>query len=79
MLMEKFLSELRKGESGVIKKILDKGPFNRRIRDMGMIPGCIVAVEGVAPLGDPIQIKIKGCSLALRKDEAQKIVLDVCE
>lgn len=67
------LSQFSPGEKGRIVKMTGTGPAHRRILDMGVVPGAIVEVERVAPLGDPIEIKIKGYHLSLRKDEASHV------
>ena len=60
-------------------KVSGKGSAYRRILDMGVVSGAQVEVERVAPLGDPIQIKIKGYKLSLRKGEAANIQVEVSE
>ena len=52
-----------------------QGPVRRRLMDMGLTPGTQVAVEGAAPLGDPIIVWARGCRLALRCDEAAQITV----
>ncbi|WP_122638423.1 MULTISPECIES: FeoA family protein [unclassified Romboutsia] len=69
------LKDLNPGQSGIVKSIGEKGPIRRRLMDMGVTPGVKVEVIKVAPLGDPIEINIRGYELSLRKDEAQNIVL----
>ena len=69
------LKDLKPGQSGVVESIGQKGPIRRRLMDMGVTPGVKVEVIKVAPLGDPIEINIRGYQLSLRKDEAQNIVL----
>ena len=76
MEMEKTLKSLKPGEGGTIVMIKGKGPIKRRLMDMGVGRGSEVMVEKVAPLGDPIEIKIKDYSLTLRKEEAEKIILE---
>ena len=66
---------MQPGQSGVVESIGQKGPIRRRLMDMGVTPGVKVEVIKVAPLGDPIEINIRGYELSLRKDEAQNIVL----
>jgi len=68
-----FLHELKPGEKARIVKITGKGPVRRRIVDMGVVPGTTLSVERIAPLGDPIEIKLKGYNLSLRKEEAATI------
>jgi Fe2+ transport system protein FeoA len=64
-------------EKGKIVKVGGgKGGVNRRILDMGVVPGTPVEVERVAPLGDPIQIMVKGYRLTLRKNEAANIQVE---
>ncbi|MGI9861301.1 DtxR family transcriptional regulator [Moorella naiadis] len=70
------LSELMKGASGRVIKITATGEIRRRLLDMGVVPGTEVAVTGVAPLGDPIELKIKGYNLSLRKKEAATIFVE---
>lgn len=70
------LRELIPGESGTVISIGEKGPMRRRLMDMGVTPGTSIKVIKVAPLGDPIEINIRGYELSLRKDEAQNIVIE---
>ena len=69
------LKDLKPGESGIVASIGEKGPIRRRLMDMGVTPGAIIEVVKVAPLGDPIEVNIRGYELSLRKDEAKSIVL----
>ncbi len=70
------LSEMGPDERGVIVRVGGTGEIRRRLLDMGVVAGAEVEVERVAPLGDPIQIKVKGYDLALRKGEAEKILVN---
>ncbi|BCV21637.1 DtxR family transcriptional regulator [Moorella sp. Hama-1] len=70
------LSELEKGARGRVIRIAANGEIRRRLLDMGVVPGTEVAVEGVAPLGDPIEVKVKGYHLSLRKKEAAAIFVE---
>ncbi|MFH1625866.1 MAG: FeoA family protein [Pseudomonadota bacterium] len=70
------LNELEIGEKGKITKLYGKGEINRRIRDMGVVPGAFVEVETKATLGDPIEIKVKGYHLTLRGREAADIEVE---
>lgn len=67
------LKDLKPGESGTVISIGEKGPLKRRIMDMGITRGVDVKVVKIAPLGDPIEINIRGYELSLRKDEAAQI------
>ena len=75
----KALSQMTPKETGVIKKVGGSGPIHRRILDMGVVPSAEVLVERVAPLGDPIEIKIKGYHLSLRKEEAAQVYVETAE
>jgi Fe2+ transport system protein FeoA len=73
----KMLNELKRGEKGKIVKISGKGSVHRRLLDMGLISGSDIEMQRVAPLGDPIEIKVKGYNLSLRKEEAASIQVEV--
>lgn len=75
--MEKYLNEMSLGEQGVVKKVVAEGKIKRRLFDMGVTPGANVTFKKVAPLGDPIEINIRGYELSLRKDEADKVLVEV--
>jgi len=74
--MSKFLSDLQPGEKGVVKKVIGNSLVKRRIVDMGVVAGTIIEVQKFAPLGDPMEIKVKGFNLSLRKTEADMIELE---
>ena len=74
--MGKTLKELRPGEKAVITKISGEGAIKRRLMDMGVTRGAEVAVRKVAPLGDPIEVNIRGYELTLRKAEAENIFVE---
>ena len=76
-MIEKSLRDLRPGEKGKVTKILGGGIVHRRILDMGLVKGTEVKIERVAPLGDPIEIKVKGYHLSFRKNEAANIYVEV--
>jgi Fe2+ transport system protein FeoA len=73
----KKLGELKKGDKGKIVKISGSGSVHRRLVDMGLASGSEIEMQGVAPLGDPIEIKVKGYNLSLRKEEAASIEVEV--
>lgn len=73
----KFLSELKPNERGRVVKVGGGGGVHRRLLDMGLVSGSDVEVERVAPLGDPIEVRIKGYHLSLRKEEATNIEVEV--
>jgi Fe2+ transport system protein FeoA len=72
----KMLRELKPGEKGRVTRISGSGSVHRRILDMGVVKGAEVEMERVAPLGDPVEVKIKGYHLSLRKDEAANIYVE---
>ncbi|MBR5114164.1 MAG: ferrous iron transport protein A [Oscillospiraceae bacterium] len=69
------LDEMPVGSEGVISAVNGDGPLRCRLLDMGLIPKTRVEKIKVAPLGDPMQIRIRGYELTLRADDAKKIVL----
>ena len=69
------LSQLKAGERGIIKGF-ETSDLELKLMEMGCIPGETVVVEKIAPLGDPISIRIAGYSLSLRKNEANQILLE---
>ena len=74
--MNRTLDALLPGEIGVISRVTGSGPVKRRIVDMGLVAGTVVKVQKFAPLGDPMEIKVKNFNLSLRKSEALMIELD---
>ena len=75
--MLKRLDEFKIGETGLVKLVNGEGRFRRRLLDMGVTPGTIIYLRKKAPLGDPLEITLRGYELTLRKDEAQLVVLEV--
>ena len=73
------LNDLEKGKKAKVLKVNGKGEINRRIRDMGIVPGALVEMETKAALGDPIEIKVKGYHLMLRRNEAEGIEVEKTE
>jgi ferrous iron transport protein A len=71
------LAKLAPGEKARITAIGAIGPMKRRLMDMGLLPGEEVKVEKVAPLGDPIEVRIRSYHLSLRKKEAEGIAVEV--
>lgn len=70
------LDKLQIGKNAVITKVGGEGELRLRLLDMGIIPGTAVYVHKVAPLGDPIEIRIRGYELTLRIDDARKIEVE---
>jgi Fe2+ transport system protein FeoA len=73
------LNELSPGEKGQIERVEGDGAIKRRIRDMGVTTGSLVEVIRVAPMGDPMDVKLKGYHLSLRKEEAKDILVKKVE
>ena len=69
----KTLKEARPGETVAVKTLTATGPLRRRIMDMGITKGTTIFVRKVAPLGDPIEITVRGYELSIRKNEAENI------
>ena len=69
------LRDLKVGESGVIAKISTTGALKQRFMDMGLIKNAEVKIIKIAPLGDPIEIEVRGYNLSIRKDDAQNIIM----
>ena len=67
------LNELKTGSSGIITAVGGDGPRRCRLLDMGLIPHTRVTLQKVAPMGEPIEIRVRGYELTLRVEEAQKI------
>ena len=72
----KTLKDSLPGETATIKKLHGTGTLRRRIMDMGLTKGTAVHIRKVAPLGDPIEINIRGYELSLRKADAEMIEID---
>jgi ferrous iron transport protein A len=69
----KTLSDTKPGETVTVTKLNGAGAVKRRIMDMGVTKGCSVYVRKVAPLGDPVEVTIRGYELSIRKEDAQMI------
>ena len=74
--MERKLNEFIVGEYGIVKKVLGEGRVRRRLFDMGITPGAAFYLRKKAPLGDPIEITLRGYELTLRKDEAELVICE---
>ena len=73
----KTLNQLKPGDRATVIRMGGQGLARRRMMDMGLVPGTEVKVVRVAPLGDPVEFKVKGYSLSLRKSEAREITVEV--
>ena len=69
------LDELSVGHSGVITQVGGEGILRCRLLDMGLIPHTKIRVNKIAPMGDPIQIQVRGYELTIRREDAARITL----
>ncbi len=72
----KTLREVPVGATAKVVKIHGEGPTRRRIMDMGVTKGIEVFVRKVAPLGDPVEVNVRGYELSIRKEDAQMIEVE---
>ena len=72
----KTLKEAKIGETVTVVKLTSEGPVKRRIMDMGLTKGVEVSVRKVAPLGDPIEVNVRGYELSIRKADADMIEVE---
>ena len=70
------LKEIACGQTVIVKKLSGDGPVKRRIMDMGITKGITIYVRKVAPLGDPIEVTVRGYELSLRKVDAEMIEVE---
>ena len=71
----KTLRDVAIGESATVRRLTGEGAVKRHIMDMGITKGTEVFVRKVAPLGDPIEVTVRGYELSLRKSEAESILI----
>jgi ferrous iron transport protein A len=70
------LAELARGESRTVLSVRGENMITRRLMEMGVIPGVAVRMVKSAPFGDPLEINVRGYSLALRRNEAESVELE---
>ncbi len=73
------MRKMRKNQSGIITAVKVGGILGRRIREMGLVPGTEITIQGRAPLNDPVALRVMGGTLTLRNNEADHISVDVEE
>ena len=73
------LDKLKPGKSGLVTQVGGEGPLRLRLLDMGIIPGTRVTVVKIAPMGDPIQLSLRGYELTLRLEDAARIGVEVTQ
>lgn len=71
------LADLTDGEKALIKRIRANSALRKRLVEMGLTPGSVVEVERAAPMGDPVEVKVRGYHLSIRKDEAQRVEVEL--
>ena len=71
------MRRMRENQSGIISAVKADGEMGRRIRDMGLVPGTHIKIQGRAPLYDPVALRVMGFTLTLRNNEADLIVVEV--
>lgn len=71
----KTLRDVPVGHTATVRRLVGEGAIKRRIMDMGITKGTEVYVRKVAPLGDPIEVTVRGFELSLRKDEAENVLV----
>jgi len=71
------IRNMKKNQSGLISAVKATGELGRRIRDMGLVPGTEIKVQGRAPLKDPVALRIMGFTLTLRNNEAEQIEVKI--
>ena len=71
------MRRMKENQSGTISAVKVGGELGRRIRDMGLVPGTNIKIQGRAPLYDPVALKVMGFTLTLRNNEADHIEVEV--
>ena len=75
--MEKYLNEFVPGERGKVLSVKAEGKLRRRLFDMGVTPNVEITLRKIAPMGDPIEVTIRGYELSVRKSEAETVLMEV--
>jgi DtxR family Mn-dependent transcriptional regulator len=75
----KHLSNLKVGEKCKVSRVIAEAGIKRKLLDMGIVPGVEIHIEKVAPLGDPVDVLVKGYHLSLRREEARTITVEVLD
>ena len=73
------LAQTRIGQIVIVEHVAGEGSFRRRLMELGLVPGTRVEVIGVAPLGDPLELLVRGGSISIRRAEAQGVSVNVGE
>lgn len=78
-VIDKTLNMLEIGQRARVIQVKGRGNSRKRLLDMGMVPGTVLSVTKKAPLGDPMDFKLKGYNLSLRKQEAEMVIVELME
>ncbi len=70
---------MKKNQTGVISSVKAVGALGLRIREMGLVPGTKITIQGRAPLNDPVALRVGGCTITLRNNEADLITVELTE
>ncbi len=76
-MMIRTLDQLLPGQTALVKQVGGRGVFRRRVMDMGITAGAEITMISTAPMGDPIEYKVNGYTLSLRRAEARVIVVEM--
>jgi ferrous iron transport protein A len=74
---DKLLKDFKPGEKGWVKKLTVTGALRRRLLDMGITPGTEIMMKKTAPLGDPLELVLRGYNLAVGKAEAEAVLMEL--
>lgn len=72
---DKTVNDMKIGETAIVKSLGCSGALRRRIIDMGITPGAVVIMRKAAPMGDPLEINVRGYELSIRRAEAREILV----
>ena len=72
-----LMRQMKDRQTGIIRSIKADGEMGQRLRDMGLVPGTRITVQGRAPLYDPVALRVMGFTLTLRNNEADTIEVDI--
>lgn len=76
---KKTVNDLKIGEHALVTRLGCSGALRRRIIDMGITPGALVILRRAAPMGDPLEINVRGYELSIRRSEAMEIEVEPCD
>lgn len=74
-IVDKTINEMKVGEQAIVTGLGCSGALRRRIIDMGITPGAVVIMRKAAPMGDPLEINVRGYELSIRRTEAKEITV----